>query len=170
MSSKFMVKKEPIEVEISYLDANGEIVIVKGEENKKTYANALKTLRAKFFRPNNKLFNLCLNGCIRQNEFGDTFLDRNLYNDKRFRILFIEAIDGDGEKITNSPSDVDGLMSDVTSSLLEALDFAIESEKLEALKKKGYVDSEGNIKTNKKNTDNDIEYKPGDDVKIQIVK
>lgn len=152
MASKFMVKKDPLTVEIDYVDIDGEIIIVKGSEMKKRFKSELKTLKASFKRPNNKLFNLCINGCIKVDEFGQNYLDKNMFDDKRFRILFEGAIDGDGEKINNT-SDVDGMMPELTNTLLEAMDLKIENEKFEALKKKGFVDEKGNfvdIKTEEK--------------------
>lgn len=144
MASKFMVKKEPLTVEIDYVDIDGEIIIIKGSDMKKKFKDELKTLKASFKRPNNRLFNLCVNGCVKVDEFGQNYLDKNMFDDKRFRILFEGALDGDGERINNT-SDVDGLMPELTNTLLEAMDLKIENEKFEALKKKGFVDENGNF-------------------------
>lgn len=139
-----MVKKDPLTVEVDYVDIDGEIIIIKGSEMKKRFKNELKTLKASFKRPNNRLFNLCINGCVKVDDFGKNYLDKNMFDDKRFRILFEGAIDGDGEKINNT-SDVDGLMPELTNTLLELMELKIEEEKFEALKKKGFIDEQGNF-------------------------
>jgi hypothetical protein len=150
MASKFMVKKDPVVVEIDYIEAGDEIVIITSESLKKQCRGKLKTLKAKFVRPNNKLFNLCVNGCIRMNEYGENYLDRNLFNEKRFRLLFIEAVDGDGEKIQNNSNQIDSLMQELTTALIEAFDQKLEEEKRQALIKVGVLDEEGNLISEKK--------------------
>lgn len=150
MASKFMTKKDPVEVEIDYIENDGNIVIITGEAMKKKCRDKLKTLKAKFHRPNNKLFNLSVNGCIRMNEYGENFLDRNLFNDKRFRLLFIEAIDGEGEKISNTPSNIDGMIGELSTTLMEAFDEKLEQEKKDVLVKAGLLNEDGTIPEDQK--------------------
>lgn len=145
MASKFMVKKDLVELEIYYIEKNGDIIILKSEDMKKQVGSSLKTLKAKMLRMNNKLFNLCINGCIKPNDSGETYLDRSMFNDKRFRLLFSEAVDGDGDRISNSQSDIDNLMSELISAILEEYDTKIEEEKMNTLKKSGLIDDDGKL-------------------------
>lgn len=140
MSSKFIVKKDLVEVEIDYLDLpNNDIVIVR---DKTAIDNAeikkqVKTAKAKFARPGWKNFNTYLKGCIvpdPNSETGRMLMDNTLLRDQKLRTLLRALEDGDGEKIILNSDFFDNIEPDFGVALIDAFDDKISNERLQSLR------------------------------------
>jgi len=174
--NKFMVKKDLIEVSVPYVEVDGgEILIIKRER----VADKIKLVKAKFARPNYKLFNIFMEGSIKQDANGDSFVDQIAFKQRKFRTLLRGFEDHDGTNYPLNQDFFDGIIPDLAIALVDEFDKSIDMEHWISLKKINAIPQEviedteavlNNIWGNKKEEENtdvkpEEEAKPEEEVK-----
>ena len=142
MSSKFLTKKTPVEIEVSYLDFGDEVIVVTNEEVKKRLKDKIKTLKARFHRMNYRTYNAIMNASLRTTENGDSVLNPVQLRSNKLRNLLIEIEDCDGEKITSSEQLLTNLTQEVAIALVDEYDNSVTNQKFELLKQAGAFSDE----------------------------
>ena len=152
----FMVSPTLVDVEVNYMeDENGELYILE-EDKEKEFEGKYKTAKAKFKRSNQKSFTQYISNCtIVKNDI--PMIDQVLLRDNKFKVLLVELIDGDGEKVELNKYFFDNVSPDLVSGLIEKYDNSILTDRINFLKKTGIIEEkkeeEKKEETVKKDTD-----------------
>lgn len=141
MSNKFLVKRDLVEVSIKYIEVDDEVVVVRNEESFVELGEQVKTLSAKFSRPNNKLYHSYMDDVVKEDVDGNISIDNLRLKDRKFRILIREFIDDDGEKFELNTQFLDNINPDIARALIDAYDNKIDSELYNLYVKSGIIKS-----------------------------
>lgn len=141
MASKFLVKKDLVEVRVGYIEEGDTIIVIRDEEEdlKKTLKDKLKYVKCKFARPNYKIFNELMENCVKNRPDGNSYIDSVLFKRQKFSHLLREMQDDDGEQVTVNKELIDNIIPELAIATVDGFDKRMDEERFTVLKKTGAI-------------------------------
>lgn len=132
--NKFLVKKEPIEIEVDYIELDGEAIVVN---DTKAISDKIKihTMKGRFRRPSFQTFNNYIKDAVEPDGKGGSFVNFNKMRENKFRTLFVELEDADGTiyEVTKNYAILTDLHPEIASAFLDKLETVVDENRFKKM-------------------------------------